>query len=196
MCSPTFMSGISPLLMGMGVLHKGHTGTCTSYKIRSGLNIIKHYICLSHVTSSITKFKHHRGHLILFWKPHFYREYHTRHFQQDIKMEKQPVMTCCFTKSPVNKFDKINTQIHKIKLNYSNIHCTYCYANRKKIKINKYIHSFSKLDKIRQHQNSVEVVLSHYLPFCRMMCICDLHRWCGPCRKPLGRHHIALEENL
>lgn len=27
MCSPTLMSGISPLLMGMGVLHSGHTGT-------------------------------------------------------------------------------------------------------------------------------------------------------------------------
>jgi len=30
MCSPTLMSGISPLLMGMGVLHNGHTGTWTS----------------------------------------------------------------------------------------------------------------------------------------------------------------------
>lgn len=31
MCSPTLMSGISPLLMGMGVLHRGHTGTWISY---------------------------------------------------------------------------------------------------------------------------------------------------------------------
>lgn len=29
-CSPTVMSGISPLLMGMGVLHNGHTGTWIS----------------------------------------------------------------------------------------------------------------------------------------------------------------------
>lgn len=32
MCSPTLMSGISPLLTGMGVLHKGHTGTWISYR--------------------------------------------------------------------------------------------------------------------------------------------------------------------
>lgn len=30
MCSPTLMSGISPLLMGIGVLHSGHTGTWIS----------------------------------------------------------------------------------------------------------------------------------------------------------------------
>lgn len=43
MCSPTLMSGISPLLMGMGMLHRGHTGTWTSYR----KNEMKHRITAS-----------------------------------------------------------------------------------------------------------------------------------------------------
>lgn len=46
-CSPTLMSGISPLLMGIGMLHRGHTGTWTSFR----KNKMKHI----HSTQKYTK---------------------------------------------------------------------------------------------------------------------------------------------
>ena len=54
MCSPTLMSGISPLLTGMGMLHKGQTGTWTScnkhqrhkdYRSSKGENYHHHLCC-------------------------------------------------------------------------------------------------------------------------------------------------------
>lgn len=44
MCSPTLISGISPRLMGIGMLHNGHTGTWISYKKK---NWTSHESCYS-----------------------------------------------------------------------------------------------------------------------------------------------------
>lgn len=61
MCSPTLISGISPLLMGMGMLHRGHTGTWISYrinelktsiKLRITLHLRKTGACLTQFKSS------------------------------------------------------------------------------------------------------------------------------------------------
>lgn len=49
MCSPTLMSGISPLFTGMGMLHKGHTGTWISCRKIGTLTGVRCYLRLTGV---------------------------------------------------------------------------------------------------------------------------------------------------
>lgn len=68
-CSPTVMSGISPLLMGMGVLHNGHTGTwisCTRKQMCQPQPVcFKHW--LKYTTGQDYYSLDNHTHLLIWW---------------------------------------------------------------------------------------------------------------------------------